>query len=58
MIKPGLKDHQIAALVNAVAEELRPLVPHECLRQVISQAATAHLEQNGLRLDGPVKESR
>lgn len=48
---PGLKDHQIQQLVNAVRDATSPMVPHQCLREVISRTVTEYLEQNGLRID-------
>ncbi len=49
----GLKDHQIQALTNQIASALRPLIKHQCLRELIVRPMTAYLEDNGLRIDKP-----
>jgi hypothetical protein len=56
MMQPGLKDHQIAQLVNAVRDEVKVLVPHQCLRQVIADAVVRYLEEAGLRIDSPNRQ--
>ena len=47
----GLKDHQIQELVNAIRDATAPMIPHQCLREVISSAALRYLEAKGLRID-------
>jgi hypothetical protein len=50
-IMQGLKDHQIQELTNAIRDKLRPLIPHQCLREMISSAALKYLEEKNLRID-------
>ena len=40
----GLKDHEIAELVNAVKVELKPYCPFDCLRVLIHNAVMKYLE--------------
>lgn len=47
----GLKDHEIAGLVNAVRDNLKAIIPHQCLRELIHQSVTGYLEKNQLRID-------
>ena len=51
----GLKDHQIAQLVNAIRDglwaDLGGVKFPECLRQIISRAVVTYLESQGLRRD-------
>ena len=47
----GLKDHQIALLVNSLRESLSHLIPHQCLRELIQQSVVKYLEDNNLRID-------
>ena len=47
----GLKDHEIARVVNAVRDELKPLVQHQCLREMVSKAVVSELEVMGRRID-------
>lgn len=47
----GLKDHEIADLTNKLRNGLRPFIPHQCLREVISGILIAWAENNNLRID-------
>jgi hypothetical protein len=47
----GLKDHQISELTNAIRDRLRPLIPHQCLREMISSSMVEYLESKDLRID-------
>ena len=57
MTTTGLKDHQIAQLVNAIRDNpggLPMFKGYRSLRQLIAQAIIKYLEGNNLRLDKPV----
>lgn len=48
----GLKDHEIAALVNAIRDRLEAHSPQPgCLRVLISTAVVAWLTEHGLKID-------
>ena len=47
----GLKDYQIAELTNHVTHDLKILIKHQCLREMISQSVIRYLEDNNLRID-------
>ena len=47
----GLKDHEIARLVNVVDAELTPYINIQCLREAISRAVTTYLTESNLRID-------
>ncbi len=47
----GLKDHEIQELINAVRDATKPMIPHQCLREVIARAVTTYLESKDLRID-------
>lgn len=58
--RTGLKDHQIAQLINAVRDELRKhpsFVVYGPLRAVIATAVTDYLLAHNLMLDHPGKPS-
>ncbi len=50
---PGLKDHEIQGMVTALKNKLRPMIPHQCLREVISASVMQYLRVNNLRIDEP-----
>lgn len=47
----GLKDHEIAILVNAIRDALKPMCPYQCLREVIQTATIKCLEGIDRRID-------
>jgi len=47
----GLKDYQIAELTNHVTHDLKILIKHQCLREMISRSVMVYLEVNNLRID-------
>ena len=49
----GLKDHEIAQLVNAIRDNVVPICASQQLRARIESALTSKLGEMGLRLDGP-----
>lgn len=49
--KHGLKDHEMAALVNKVRDALQPYVKIQWVREVIAGAVSEYLEENNLRID-------
>lgn len=49
----GLKDHQIAKLVNEIRDELKPICEFHCLRELIVRAVMRSLEEQDLRIDKP-----
>lgn len=54
----GLKDHQIAALVNEITARIKekegsPFGRYQPLREIISHATLDYLERENLRIDGP-----
>lgn len=53
---PGLKDHEIAKLVNAVRDELNARITGlpQCLRELILGAVLKSLEDQGRRIDAKV----
>lgn len=44
-----LKDHQIAAMVNQVRNDLSHICDYGCLREVISRSINSYLESNNLK---------
>jgi hypothetical protein len=49
----GLKDYQIAGLVNAITKELQPITKIQATREIISQEVMEYLEYHNLRIDKP-----
>lgn len=49
--KRGLKDHEIARIVNTLRDELRVLTNNESLRGRISDTLVRELGSMGLRID-------
>lgn len=47
----GLKDHEIAGLVNAVTEKMLPLTGLQSTRGLIAAVVVDYLEEEGLRID-------
>lgn len=48
----GLKDHEIAQLVNAIRDRLEAHSPQpDCLRALISTTVVAWLADHGLKID-------
>lgn len=47
----GLKDHEIAELVNALTTALKPFSPFGCLREVVSRTTVNYLNSKKLRVD-------
>ena len=47
----GLKDHEIAGLVNKLRDDLKPYSVFQCLREVISSTTMKYLESIGKRID-------
>lgn len=51
MADRGLKDHEIASLVNAIRDAVAPICPAQSLRVLVREAVTKHLESIGRRID-------
>lgn len=47
----GLKDHEIASLVNAIRDVVAPICSVQSLRVIVREAAVKHLEAIGRRID-------
>lgn len=52
----GLKDHEIAEIVNEIKYELAPFCHFGCLRQLIHNPLVKYLEQHNLRINHPNEE--
>lgn len=47
----GLKDHEIAKLINDITEEIQPISKVEWTRAKVHEATIKSLEEQGLRID-------
>lgn len=47
----GLKDNEIAELVNAIRDAVAPITKHQCLRELVSKATVNYLKSEGLKID-------
>lgn len=48
----GLKDGEIALIVNAISANVRPICTNQSLRARVSEAVVLTLDTLGLRIDG------
>ena len=53
-IPRGLKDHEIQQMVSEIRDATKPMIPHQCLREVIGKAVTGFLAKKKLRFDHEV----
>ena len=49
--KMGLKDHEIAELVNNITNAVRPICDYGCLREIVSRTVNNYLRTKNLKID-------